>query len=238
MATVLVEVNLGVLPAGFCPRGESALQEIYDKFFEITQFSLSADKAFYNFGNVIPTPENRVFPWFRTVGGYPDRWYIYAGGSWIAKHPLLPGFTTIAPSTIVTPTDLDTYDEGSAGAVTLVTGPFWEVDTAFAGRSPMGVGAIPSANPAHTLIANETYGEGAHLQTGAEVGAHTHEPSPKSIVSSGSGSTVGLLLGGSGNPEPDLAILANTAPAAMPVIHPVLARYIIKRTARQYYVVP
>lgn len=239
MPTILIQTSPGVVPEGFCPSGETFWQQVYELFLSLTQYSLQANQAFYNYGNVIPTPENRVYPWIRSSGGYPDRTYQYAGGLWLSKHPLPPGFTAIAPATITSQALLDVWDEGETGAVGFYTGPFWEIDTDFEGRSPMGAGAIPTSNPAKTLAVGEEYGEGAHTQLADEVGPHTHLPSPKTMATSpGSGSVQGILFGGTGDARPDLAVLANTyatTQQAMPVIHPVRGRYFIKRTARLYY---
>lgn len=240
MPTILVQVLPGVIPASFCPTGEDAEQQRYEMYLSLTQFSLAAGQTFFNYGNGVPTAENRVYPWIRSVGGYPDRLYYYGAGQWLSKHPLPPDFTAIAPASITSQALLDTWDEGEAGVVGIYTGPFWTIDTDFDGRSPMGPGAIPSANPAKTLAVGEAYGEGAHTQLVNEVGPHTHEASPNDMVSTGGGSSVGIMRGDSGNPLTDLTILANTYAApgtqqAMPVIHPVRGRYFIKRTGRLHY---
>lgn len=240
MSTILVQALPGVIPEAFCPTGENAEQQRYEMYLSLTQFSLAAGQTFFNYGNVVPLPENRVYPWFRSSGGYPDRWYQYAGGLWLARHSLPPGFTTIAPASITSAADLNTWDEGEAGVVGIYTGPFWEIDTDFDGRSPMGPGAIPTSNPAKTLAVGEAYGEGAHTQLTDEVGPHTHDLSHPEMVSSGGGASVGMMRGDSGNPVNNLTALTNTYAApgtqqAMPVIHPVRGRYFIKRSGRLYF---
>lgn len=250
MSTILINALPGVVPEGFCPSGENAEQQRYELYLSLTQFSLAAGQSFYNKGNVLPTPENRVYPWFRQVGGYPDRWYQFAGGLWLSKHPLPTGFTALAPASITSQAMLDVWDEGEAGAVSLYTGPFWEIDADFEGRSPMGPGAIPSSNPSKTLSVSETYGEGAHSMTSQEVGPHTHPLNAESSIKDGDnvavvgtgGGQFGLLAynqgGFNGTRITPLSVLANTFTSgqqAMPVIHPVRGRYFIKRSARIFY---
>jgi len=52
-----------------------------------TDVSAEGNRSFYNFGDMTPTPENQVYPWLRTVGGYPDNWYIYVDGAWRPVNP-------------------------------------------------------------------------------------------------------------------------------------------------------
>lgn len=236
--TVLINAVPGTLPSNFCPTGATALQTFYDEIIARTVFSLSPDKAFYNFGDTEPTPENRVFPWLRTISGEPDRWYVYVSGKWIWPYPV-PISTDIRQLWVGTLTDLQTYDGGSTDPVSDTTGPFWQEDSDFAGRSPMHPGSIPSANPSKTLAVDENYGEGAHLMTQDEVGPHTHPLNESQLVTSGSGSDEGIEFS---EPSEDIykTLVTQTnsytsAQSAMPIIHPVRGIYIIKRTTRKYY---
>lgn len=236
--TVLINAVPGTLPSNFCPTGATALQEFYNEIIARTVFSLSPDKAFYNFGDTTPTPENRVFPWLRTISGSPDRWYVYVGGKWVWPYPV-PISGGIRQLWVGTLNDLKTYDGGSTEPVTSTTGPFWEEDTAFAGRSPMHPGSIPNATPAYSLNPGENYGEGSHMMSKEEVGPHTHPLNETDLVTTGSGSSEGLEFS---EPSEDffktLVTQTNeyaTTQQAMPIIHPVRGIYIIKRTIRQYY---
>jgi hypothetical protein len=236
MPTVLINAVPGTLPSNFCPTGATALQTFYNEIIARTVFSLSPDKAFYNFGDTTPTPENRVFPWLRTISGAPDKWYVYTSGKWVWPYPV-PASTDIRQLWVGTLANLQTYDGGSTDPATTTTGPFWEEDTDFTGRSPIHPGLID--NSGVTALVGVNYGEGAHMMTANEVGPHTHPADPSQLVKSGSGSDAGIEY--SEASEDNYATLltqTNTyAPdqTAMSLIHPVRGIYIIKRTIRVYY---
>jgi hypothetical protein len=175
--TVLINAVPGTLPSNFCPTGATALQEFYNEIIARTVFSLSPDKAFYNFGDTTPTPENRVFPWLRTISGSPDRWYVYVGGKWIWPYRVPSGNA----EWIIWPHALNllySYDGGdgtdpTTTAPTSTTGSFWERATEVDARFLVGMGTLPSGtiiNPA------STGGEEKHILSIAELPAHTHGP--------------------------------------------------------------
>lgn len=213
-------------------------QTLVNEIFEKTRGQLQ-DLTGVIASATAPAPEDQDKLWVKLDGfGRPLNNFIYAGGLWLWPHPVAAssGFRWMWAGN---PADIPTLDGGTAGIATPTTGPFWEIATEFEGRSPMGVGAIPGANPAKSIASGEQFGEGAHTQLADEVGPHTHEPSPKIMATSpGSGSVQGILFGGTGDARPDLAVLANTYSAgtqsAMPVVHPVLGIYFLKRTQRQW----
>lgn len=245
MSTVLVNALPGTLPVGFCPTGATALQDLYNEFILRTQFSLSADKAFYNFGPTAPTPENRQFPWLQTSSGYPVRWWVFIGGSWVWPHAVpasslewrLWGGTTAA---------LETYDGGESAAIAVspTTGPMWEVNSDFDGRSPMGAGAIPTSNPAKTLALAENFGEGAHALVTDETPEHDHNmasvTNPNMQIFGSAERVVDAFKINASSAGPNYTTTKVGSPvgdADLPhnTVHPVRGCYIIKRTARIYY---
>lgn len=251
MALLPVQLVPPTLADGYCP---GSLQEFTNDIISGTtiQSSISTDNIVIS--DTAPTDTTKI--WFKTVGGLPtDPNQFYAWnpslGQWVKANPAAPSgferrlFVGTAPGG-----DLDTYDGGAAGAVGDASGPMWEIDTDFAGRSPMAPGAIPTANPAKTLSVGENYGEGAHLQTVEEVGPHAHEEgiyvrtSTTGYWNPANGSTPAA----NGDTAQDTALVLdrnfpwtadNTYAAAgqqtMPIIHPVRGAWIIKRTARIYY---
>lgn len=246
MSTVLVQATPGTFPEGFCPTGPTALQQLYNEIIARTVFSLAADKAFYNYGDTAPSPENRVFPWFRTVD---LKWYDYVAtglGLWVAKYhvPAQDGPTLWWDASEAL---LWAYDGGdgvdpSTTPPTVTTGSFWQRNTLYDGRSPMGIGSIPNANPAKSLAVGEAYGEGAHTQSVEEVGPHVHPLVPRDQMEpSGGGDIDGIYVGGTGSPSiGTLSAGPNVYAAtqqAMPVIHPVLGMIAAKRTIRAYWTV-
>lgn len=147
-----------------------------------------------------------------------------------------------------TQADLDTYDGGSAGAVTAISGPAWEIDTDFNGRSPMGVGDVSGSDPAKTLALSEDYGAGSVTLVDANIPSTLHckargaegtdlDPALQRFLadynSPGSGS--GTL------PEIQLPVVSAAGAASMDVpfnnVHPVRGCYIVKPTARAWYTV-
>jgi hypothetical protein len=239
MSQMLLPILPGTLPPGVCYANE---QDRLLAFAENMEAILAGGLAYYNYGSDTPSVENQGFPWFRTTDG---RWYFFSG-SW--KSPV--NYSTYERRLFVgSTTDLLTYDGGAAGTVTATTGPMWEVDTDFAGRSPMAPGDIPSANPAKTLAVGENYGEGAHTMTEEELAPHDHAPrdgfaayagfvdvgQPSSYEIDGGSEIERMGATGEGGGEDDGS--GNLVAQPMPVIHPVRGCYIIKWTGRQFYTV-
>lgn len=229
------------LPEGICyPDEQSRVNAYLSGAYAVLEISF--------FGvlkqDTVPTPEQRTnYAWLRTVSGVPDGKGLYAWvnayGAWFARHKDDPGDLNWYDGTLV---DLVTRHGGSAGAVTTTSGPFWEEVTEFAGRSPMHPGDIPDANPAKVLAVDEDFGEGSRLQTGQEVGPHTHPFSHSKVEGSGGGDTTGadVIQGDVGTgPQSGTAVVGvneyTTAQEPMPIIHPVRGLYLIRRTARLGY---
>ncbi len=174
--------------------------------------------------------------------------YSYVDGAWIIPHPSAPGGNERRWwEGALGAAGLDVYDGGSIGAVGSNSGPMWEEDTNFQGRSPMHPGNIPTANPATVLAVGANAGEGAHTQTGQEVGPHVHPLACQASITNGGAIDVvntgvgsdGLQIGLTGPLTTPLSVVTNeytTAQEPMPVIHPVRGLYCIKRTARVNYV--
>jgi hypothetical protein len=237
MSTIIVNATAGTLPLGFCPTGTGALQDLYNEFINRTQFFLSADKAFYNFGDTAPTPENRVFPWLRTTGGgQPDKWYVYFGGSWLSPYPTPAGPNDLRHIWVGSTGSLDTFDGGSAGVATTTSGPFWEVDSALAAKFPVGVGTFPAGA---AVAVTGTGGTDQHTLSIAEMPAHDH---PGSTVGPEFGTAPGGGINGadydSDNSAPlTLTIASQGGGTAFDILPPYYGVYFIKRTIRAFYTV-
>jgi hypothetical protein len=200
-----------------------------------------------------PSPADRNKLWVKLDGSdNPIGRFFYGNGvaAWVWPYDddarkLIPGERRIW---LGDPAAIPTLGGGTAGPVTLSTGPFWEIDTPlFDGRVPMGVGAIPGAVPAHSLTSGEQYGEAAHLQLADEVGPHPHPLATDTSLMNADGSVnvnntgstgPGLFIGLTGDFTTPLSVQNNeyTDPVAgqqkIPIIPPTVGVYFLKRTIR------
>lgn len=228
-----LQLQPGTLPSNCYPANP---QQLYVAMFS-RGVALQPDILSYIKSETEPTPENRDKVWVKVDGtGQPTGVFVYSNGFWIWRHEI-PAASSYRALYVGDITSLLTFDGGNVGSAPYA-GPFWEVDTDFAGRSPMAPGEIPTANPAKTLSVNENYGEGAHMMSSEEVGPHTHVIDRK-LVKSGSGAEQGIEWSEASEDLvlSDIPTLPNeytSTQQGMPVIHPVRGVYIIKRTARVY----
>lgn len=108
----------------------------------------SIEGGLFNMSESEPDPDQRDRPWLRLVGGFPDRWYVYAGGAWVWPNPRQAG----GGERIIwigAESDLWSYDGGdgtdpSTVAPTATTGAMWKKDTTMAAQFPIAVGTLPS----------------------------------------------------------------------------------------------
>src|SRR3990167_6645500 len=193
-----------------------------------------------------PSANDRDNLWYDTDVGRMYHWDV-ASGAWIAPHPEEAGGDARRWWT-GTLTDLITYDVGSAGAVAASSGPMWEEDTDFQGRSPMGPGAIPTSDPAKVLTIGENYGEGAHTLTLAQLPSTVTITAPTNqlFVMSPTGNGITQEAGADWNPSYSFNPLQPTLESSLDstlgsyqahqTVHPVRGIYCLKRTARLNYV--
>lgn len=220
MATESLPILPGTLPPGVCYPDE---QTRLVAFAENMSAQLDGS-AYYNYGSTQPSVENQGYPWLNTNDG---RWYTFVG-RWRTPSNYSTGERRWWAGSLA---DLVTYDGGESGD------PMWEEDTDFQGRSPMGPGAIPSANPSKTLTVGENYGEGAHTMTEAELVEHTHEP-PEGIANYIGYVEAGQPSSYEATGGTEMMTFGETAATgdgeAMPIIHPVRGLYCIKWTGKQF----
>lgn len=237
-----------VFPAGYCPTTEQ--QRANDIVDGITAY-VDGTYTVWNYGNTEPTAENRGKPWLRLKGdGTLDRVYIYYNGQWVSPH-VTPAGGSERRLWVGTTGELETYDGGQAGTVGAASGPMWEVDTAFAGRMPLGVGTTPSS----VAIAVATnYGNDKVTITDANLPEHFHYVAKSTQQNSSSLSAtqaVAYIGGGYGNenyvlqgldiasniPNVGQTSKAGTAsPTTLDLLNPARGVYFIKRTARLFHV--
>lgn len=119
----------------------------------------------WNIGAQVPSVDNRDKPWLKTdaldgsvIGVFS---WNTVQAQWTSNHWQNNGGTPPLQERRIfvgTLTDLETYDGGSPGTVSAVTGPYWVQDTALTDGFPVGVGANEVATP---LAVNKNFTQGA-----------------------------------------------------------------------------
>lgn len=168
-----VNIVVGNLPAGYC---FTTPQQLLNDF--ASQLTLTVAG---NFNGVIiqadiPDAAYNSYLWLRiTSANMPIMPFLFGGGQWVWPHPDAPssGLRKIwAGPNDGTPTGLWTLDGGDgtdpiATPPTATSGSFWQVDTAFEFRLPMGAGTNGTTsydgNPATALAQGGTAGEERHV---------------------------------------------------------------------------
>ncbi len=224
--TILLPILAGTLPVNACYATE---QDRLVAYAEAMQAILAGGLAFYNYGDTEPSVDNRSYPWLNTNTGL---WYTYSG-VWRSPRPVCEQDLYYRILWAGAEANVPLKDGGTVGAATIDTGPFWEIDTLAAGRSPMAPGLIASSDPAKTLVVGEQYGAGSIVQTIAQMPAHTHEVQ---YDTDDSGSGFPAASNGSTN-----VFQYNTQSrgdgAAMSIVHPVYTLWLLKPTIRMYYTI-
>lgn len=224
-----LQVQTNPVAANFCFNGFNSSSWL--DIVALLYVRFPDDFAVFNFGDSTPAPDKRDRPWFRTnADGTPDKWYVYAMGAWLSKHPVAEGtviFYEGAEGTI------DTFDGGEAGVVSTISGPMWEKVSELDARFPIGPGTFPSTD---AVAVGDQGGEEKHALTAAENGPHTHQ-----IGSQDSTADVGAAVSqefvrdyGSGTGP---AATTSSAGSGDPhkTIPPYYAMFALRKTARQFY---
>lgn len=263
-SSTLVKFTPGTLPAGYC---FTSLQQYYEDIIQILQGEIPGQFNTVNFGPNKPDPADQDKPWIRTDAfGNFDRVYTF-NGVWLSPNPAAPS-TNFRQIWIGAEADLWSTDGGdgtnpSVNTPTDTTGAMWQVDTGFAFRIPIGVGANPvtyDSLPATTLTIGQTFGEEKHKLLPNEIAQHFHQTpvlvsnetnlgqawtnlngttpfgTPQRTLSINGSNQNDVMIPNSGyNLGTGSAISTQLSHNTMP---PVLAVYFVKRTARIYYTVP
>lgn len=222
------------LPEGICFANEQSRLNAYTAAIAASY----GGSAGFNVGNSTPSVDSQGLPWARTnVDGSLDRIYTFFGGQWRAPHYTPPGSIMLYMGTLA---DLDTFDGGSAGTVTLYAGPFWAEVTEARFRAPMGPGTSPDGT---VLAVGGTTGTEKVTLVKDNIPAHQHD-FPDSITGLFRGWNAGSSNHGNSWKSPDYigtetnTVKENvTTTAKFSVLSPVIGTYLIRRTARQFYVI-
>ena len=233
MATIGVPLNIGQLPYTCYP---SDPQSFYADMFS------RASALYPQITGVIisdntPAASDRDKLWIKTSAGAPvvglAGQYVFYNGAWLWPHLTSAG-SPLRLLWLEDLTALQTFDGGDTNPAGIASGPMWEEDTTFRGRSPMHPGAIP--DDGSVLGVDGTYGVGVHTLTTNEIPSHTHDLDVNRKVGGDTGAggqniygdaTVGAAY--------TLTSDATGGGLAHPNVHPVRGIYLIKRSSRIYY---
>jgi hypothetical protein len=166
------------LPSDFCTL---SAQEQANLLIDGTQVTGSVEGGTV-FSTTEPSVDDRDKAWglLNPDGTFTGKIFTYDDGFWGSEHPYPPS-SEVRLMWAGDTADLWNFDGGdgvdpSITAPTTYTGAMWEVDTVFAGRSPMGVGAISGSDPAKSIALNEQYGAGSvTLADNQAFSAKTHQ---------------------------------------------------------------
>lgn len=245
MANELVlPVIPGTLPSGFCPTSYQDMLNTFDANSTVVFPSTFA-------GIIVSStaPADTTKAWLQLDSfARPVRLYFFASGAWLSMHPQVPGATMMWTTTLPTMT---TFDGGDANPVSAISGPMWEVVTAFQAKFPIGVGTLPSGT---VLAVGDTGGAETVTLAANNMPAHNHEvwvggsdgtasgirEALQTVNNPHAGTAAAYLdsdgAGGNnyvkneGGDATGLAVAHNNMP-------PYLAVYLLRRTGRLFYVV-
>jgi len=238
--TGLISLEFQGFPDGYCYPGDP--DTFATDIMQYTEVVFNAvGNIYYNMGPDIPGADYRIYPWLRTEQGFEDGWYYWDDtiGAWIKPHPT-PASGGERRCFVGSTTDLQTYEGGNANAVDDADGPFWEVDSSFAARFPVGVGSFDNAGDVgvtDTTTSTAVAGEDEHTLTLAELPADVVIPTKLKIA----GAPDGDYLHHDAVEDADCGvyrddvndIVADGDPHNN--LPPFYGVYFIKRTARIYF---
>ena len=228
------------LPEGFCP---ATWQELVNEAVgkAVAQFDGSGFTVIIN-QEAVPAVTDQDKLWRRPSEGNRGL-YQFSGGAWVVIHPY-PANGIAGLWVEATPAQVWAFDGGdgtdpSVNPPSANNGAMWILDPNYDGRSPMGVGNIPTATPAKVLAVGENYGVGSHTLDLTEIPSHSHVMTWDQQDTSG-GDQPNTLYNGTDHGGISDAIIKDTSTVggglAHNNIHPVRGQYYIVRSARINYV--
>jgi len=222
----------GTLPSGYC---FISWQGVFNDFFSLGTAFLPGQYRTFNYGDSEPTADDRDKPWLHlNPDGSPDRWFVYFSGAWVWPHEI-PANSDERRIWVGSSVDLQTYDGGSAGAVSATTGPFWEVDTDFEGKVPVGAGTL---QPSGAVVGvGDTGGVDEVELVTNQIPSHSHSTPNAFSGQIGNGASAMIGFAGTGpevSPVGNVSTTSTGGGQAHTNMPPYSVVLFIKRTARVY----
>jgi hypothetical protein len=233
-----VPVTALTLPIGFCP---VTYQDIWNAFATASQVEIP--DALSQIIWQTTQPSDQTVSWGKLdAQGFPIGIYRFAQGSWLLRHPSVPGLTQWWFNALP---DFTSFDGGDANSnITPTTGAMWQQaldgsGNIIAAQFPITAGILPSGT---VLSVGGTGGEENHTLLTSEMPSHVHSfPTPYwgVVVSGGAAGTftgsdmvisnaaTGATGGSSASGNP--TVPHNNLP-------PFIVGFLLQRTARQFYV--
>lgn len=181
-------------------------------------------------GDSAPPADQRNRIWFNTL---VTKWYQWRAPDWMRMYDE-PANSKREMIWNDTPAALETYGGGSAGAVGSDTGPLWEIDHDFDGRTLVGPGVIPGSAPAITVALDDE--GGAYQQTilQANLPAVDLLAAIKAGQADGFDTDNSEVLGNPSSAVNDFTLHVPLGGSGTPLVTqpPYRGRYVAKRTAR------
>jgi hypothetical protein len=230
-----VTLTAGTLPGGFCPVNE---QERFNEYAKRLTGQLPGSYSTIVFQAAKPSVADQDKLWVRTnADGTLDRSYTFSNGIWRSPHAIPPNFTMLYWGDI---SSIDSFDGGAAGTVTATAGPFWAEVTEARGRFPI------HPDPNKVLLTTPvsvkgTGGEELHTLVPGALPDHVHQLVGANLAIQYGGGTLAAaflkrdVAGTSVVETVETSGGNNKAHNNMP---PYIGLYLLRRTARLYYIIP
>lgn len=222
-------------------------QTLYNEMFSKGFVQLSLEGSIIQ--ETAPGTTDRDKIWWQIDGsGHVVGWWKYSGGSWRRPYDPTGVIDTFERRLYMgSEASLQTYDGGTAVAVTDTTGPFWEVDHDFDGYTFAAPGTIPGTSDVLTVGTNFGSATGTLVAGNLPTGSLGFTLSaPLNLKLTFHPGFAVQEAGGDSNPSYSFngsaptfqntftATIDDAASDPYPVVQPVRGIFIIRRTNRMW----
>lgn len=250
MSNVTYPVDAGSLAPGACP---STYQELADLLASIYSVTVNTNNTGIVVSATKPADTTVVWKQLDASTLRPIRDYVFVGGLWLSRHTVESGIITLWAGSIANLWSFDGGDGTDPGTSppTPISGAMWEEVAELKAKIPIGVGTLPSG----TVLALGATGGAESVNLPAHthlVGRFSDDAQDDPFFILGSGTNASTLKGCFGNLNADnrqpfssltgsvmqTDVVNSATPIPQATMPPYYSLYFIRRTARQYFVVP